>query len=61
MEESLKGKKLPALLWFALPVLLAAGIFAALNFTGFRSSGGGAGTVGLLYTSDVGGRIDPCG
>ncbi len=56
-------KRIPftSLALFLTPILLAAGIFALIN-PGCRSQEGPAsGFLKLLYTSEVGGRLDPCG
>ena len=52
----------PSLLLFLAPVLFSLLLFVALNFScrGAKAPPG-SGEITLFYTSDVGGRLDPCG
>lgn len=52
----------PATLFlFFLPIMVVIGPLVLLN-TGCQPNPGSiAGSVKLLYTSEVGGRLDPCG
>ncbi|MDT8395760.1 MAG: hypothetical protein RRA32_04830 [bacterium] len=56
------GYKLPSsLLLFLAPILFALLLFAALNFSCRSAKAPPSGEITLFYTSDVGGRLDPCG
>ncbi len=57
----LKQLKIPPIILFVAPILAAIGLFAFLNFSGQAPSEDVSGSVKLLYTSEVGGRLDPCG
>lgn len=43
------------------PVLAAVALFIVLDFSNLQSREAVSGEMKLLYTSDVGGAIDPCG
>lgn len=46
---------------FLLPILFSLGLFTLLNIN-FQAPGEKAsGSLKLLYTSEVGGKLDPCG
>jgi len=49
------------LLLFFLPILAAVAIFAFLNLSCQSQDEKAAGSLKLLYTSEVGGKLDPCG
>jgi hypothetical protein len=48
--------------FFLVPVLLSLLLFVVFNFScrGAKAPPG-SGEITLFYTSDVGGRLDPCG
>lgn len=48
-------------LLFMAPVLAAVALFIVLDFSNLQSREAVSGEMKLLYTSDVGGAIDPCG
>ena len=50
-----------SLFLFILPIIVALGLFAFLNFSGQASKEDASGSLKLLYTSEVGGKLDPCG
>ncbi len=54
-------RKAPPLLLFLAPVILSLLLFAMLNFSCSKTAPPASGEITLLYTSDVGGRLDPCG
>jgi hypothetical protein len=56
-----KRLKIPPILLFLLPILLSAGLFAVLNLNCQAPGEKASGSLKLLYTSEVGGRLDPCG
>ena len=49
------------LLLFLAPVLAAVALFFLLDPGCKRPHGDAEGRIALLYTSDIGGAIDPCG
>ena len=57
----LKQLKIPPIILFLAPILAAIGLFAFLNFSGQTRNENVSGSLKLLYTSEVGGRLDPCG
>jgi len=56
-----KRLKIPSIFLFLAPILAAVGLFALLNFSCQASGEKASGSVKLLYTSEVGGKLDPCG
>jgi len=56
-----KPLKIPSIVLFLMPIVVAIAIFSFLNFSCQSRSEDAAGTFKLLYTSEVGGRLDPCG
>jgi hypothetical protein len=57
----LKRLKISPILLFLLPILFSVGLFALLNFSCQAPIEKASGSLKLLYTSEVGGRLDPCG
>ncbi len=57
----LKQLNIPPIILFVAPILAAVGLFAFLNFSGQTRNDDVSGSLKLLYTSEVGGRLDPCG
>ena len=57
----LKKLKIPPIVLFLLPILLSLGLFALFNFSCQTQKENASGTFRLLYTSEVGGKLDPCG
>jgi hypothetical protein len=49
------------LLLFLLPIVTAFCLYAGLNLSCRQSAGTESRALKLLYTSDVGGALDPCG
>ena len=49
------------ILLFLLPILLSVGLFTFLNISCQSTTEDASGSVKLLYTSEVGGKLDPCG
>ena len=50
-----------SVLLFILPIIVAISLFAFLNLSCQSSSEDASGSLKLLYTSEVGGSLDPCG
>ena len=46
---------------FLLPVIAAAGLFTFLNLNCQLWDRDASGSLKILYTSDTGGKLDPCG
>jgi len=57
----LKRLKNVPLLIFLLPILAAVAIFSLLNLNSLSHDEKVAGSLKLLFTSEVGGKLDPCG
>jgi hypothetical protein len=57
----LKRLKNSNLTLFLLPILFSLGLFTLLNLSCQSRSEDVSGSVKLLYTSEVGGKLDPCG
>ncbi|UCF88179.1 MAG: hypothetical protein JSV70_07100, partial [bacterium] len=57
----LKRIKIPPGILFLAPVGAAIALLAFLNISCQSNEGGTSGSLKILYTSEVGGRIDPCG
>ena len=57
----LKQLNIPPIILFVAPILAAVGLFTFLNFSGQTRNEDVSGSLKLLYTSEVGGRLDPCG
>ena len=57
----LKRLKIPSLFLFLLPILFSLGLFALINFSYQSQDEKASGSLKLLYTSEVGGKLDPCG
>jgi len=57
----LKQLNISPIILFVAPILAAVGLFAFLNFSGQTRNEDVSGSLKLLYTSEVGGRLDPCG
>ena len=57
----LKQLKIPPILLFLLPILVSVGLFTFLNLSCQAPVEKASGSLKLLYTSEVGGRLDPCG
>jgi hypothetical protein len=54
--------KIPSSIFlFLAPILAAVGLFVLLNFSCQGPGEKASGSLKLLYTSEVGGRLDPCG
>jgi hypothetical protein len=53
--------EIPPIILFLLPIMVAIGLFAFLNPSCRAPGGETAGSLKLLYTSEVGGKLDPCG
>ncbi len=62
MKSMDRLRKTPPLLLFLAPVLFSLLLFITLNLNcrGAKAPPG-SGEITLFYTSDVGGRLDPCG
>jgi len=56
----LKRLKTSHIFLFLLPILAAVGLFAFLNLK-FQTGENVSVSLKLLYTSEVGGKLDPCG
>jgi hypothetical protein len=57
----LKRLKTPSIMLFLAPIIVSIGLFAFINFSCQASGENASGSVKLLYTSEVGGKLDPCG
>jgi len=57
----MKQLKIPPVILFLAPIIAAVGLFSLLNFSCQPRDSKVSGTLKLLYTSEVGGRLDPCG
>ncbi|MGD8353568.1 MAG: hypothetical protein PVJ01_05315 [Pseudomonadota bacterium] len=55
-----KQIKIPPVVLFFLPIFISLGLFISL-YVSCEAEKGTPGSITLLYTSEVGGRIDPCG
>jgi hypothetical protein len=58
---SFKDKIPSSLLLFLLPILFSIGLFTLINLSCQSQDEKAAGSLKLLYTSEVGGKLDPCG
>jgi len=56
-----KLPKLPSIILFLTPIIAAIALFSFLNLSCQSRDDDASGTLKLLYTSEVGGRLDPCG
>ena len=61
MTKSMSQLQKTQLALFLAPVMLSVLIFMVLNISCQSTKAPPAGEVTLFYTSDVGGRLDPCG
>jgi len=57
----LKKANISPVVLFLLPIFFSLGLFSLLNLSCQKQPGSGSGTFRLLYTSEVGGKLDPCG
>ena len=57
----LKKLKIPPIILFLAPILAAVGLFVLINFSCQSPAEKASGSLKILYTSEVGGRLDPCG
>ena len=57
----LKKLKIPPVVLFLLPIVFSLVLFSLLNFSCQTQKDNASGTFRLLYTSEVGGKLDPCG
>jgi len=57
----LKQLKIPPVILFLAPIVAAVALFSFFNLSCQPRTEDAPGSVKLLYTSEVGGRLDPCG
>ncbi len=57
----LKQLKISPIILFLAPILAAVAIFSLLNLSCQSQDEKASGSLKLLYTSEVGGKLDPCG
>jgi hypothetical protein len=61
MTISMTQLRKTQLLWFLAPCLLSILLFIVLNISCQSAKAPSSGEVTLFFTSDTGGRLDPCG
>ena len=57
----LKQLKIPPVILFLAPIVAAVALFSFFNLSCQSRTEDASGSVKILYTSEVGGRLDPCG
>jgi len=57
----LKQLKIPPVILFLAPIVAAVALFSFFNLNSQSTTEDASGSVKLLYTSEVGGKLDPCG
>ncbi len=57
----LKQLNIPPVILFLAPIVAAVAFFSFFNLSFQSKTEDASGSVKLLYTSEVGGRLDPCG